>query len=429
MEVKMEKTKSSQDKSPKENSTLSTGQCTSLKMEDVSPAKVKAGLLLPCIDQCESMDSFETNKSISLKNNIKLNIGLASLQSSSEENSSHSSSNKRPRLADVTPASNAQLLEENNAGPSKMEKSLKRYSREELERIIMGHMVGFYKPFSDIDQELDSCKKKIENLQQKNNFLTKEVVDLRNIVKSFVTKDAKNNVKPMKQLRSVGVQVSITNEKNDNVQSYSGVVKREELKSPSKEFISRDDYRVPRHVEEYDSASSSSSVSIPERKREDSKGKDIPKQAITSESVKTKEEDDELMVMFDKSTNFTQSDVSLNQHQTVPLLEPIPPKPIITITKTTENGTSALRISWKFPEKSKHAQVVSYCVFMLSESKPRFKSEDNWIPVGGLSSRMSCIIPLGRRDKLRSRYQFKVIATDIHGRKGLYSDVAHADFP
>jgi cell division protein FtsL len=39
----------------------------------------------------------------------------------------------------------------------------------------MGHMVGFYKPFSDIDQELDSCKKKIENLQQKNNFLTKEV--------------------------------------------------------------------------------------------------------------------------------------------------------------------------------------------------------------------------------------------------------------
>ncbi len=128
------------------------------------------------------------------------------------------------------------------------------------------------------------------------------------------------------------------NQKNDNVQSYSGVVKREELKSPSKEFISRDDYRVPRHVEEYDSASSSSSVSIPERKREDSKGKDIPKQAITSESVKTKEEDDELMVMFDKSTNFTQSDVSLNQHQTVPLLEPIPPKPIITITKTTENG-------------------------------------------------------------------------------------------
>lgn len=59
MEVKMEKTKSSQDKSPKENSTLSTGKnntleqkkeinlhmllgkCTSLKMEDVSPAKVK----------------------------------------------------------------------------------------------------------------------------------------------------------------------------------------------------------------------------------------------------------------------------------------------------------------------------------------------------------------------------------------------------
>ena len=39
----------------------------------------------------------------------------------------------------------------------------------------MGHMVGFYKPFSEIDQELDSCKKKIENLQQKNNFLTKEV--------------------------------------------------------------------------------------------------------------------------------------------------------------------------------------------------------------------------------------------------------------
>ena len=82
------------------------------------------------------MDSFETNKSISLKNNIKLNVGLASLQSSSEENSSHFSSYKRPRLADVTSASNAQLLEENNAEPSKMEKSLKRYSREVTSSVL-----------------------------------------------------------------------------------------------------------------------------------------------------------------------------------------------------------------------------------------------------------------------------------------------------
>lgn len=42
----------------------------------------------------------------------------------------------------------------------------------------MGHMVGYvsaYKPFADIEEELESCKKKIEQLQKKNNSLTKEV--------------------------------------------------------------------------------------------------------------------------------------------------------------------------------------------------------------------------------------------------------------
>jgi hypothetical protein len=42
----------------------------------------------------------------------------------------------------------------------------------------MGHMVGYmstYKPYAELEQELDNCKKRIENFQQKNILLTKEV--------------------------------------------------------------------------------------------------------------------------------------------------------------------------------------------------------------------------------------------------------------
>ncbi len=60
-------------------------------------------------------------------------------------------------------------------------------------------------------------------------------------------------------------------------------------------------------------------------------------QAMSSQSVKNKEDDDDLMVMFEKSTNFTQSGISLDQHQSTPVVEPIPTKPIITVTKTTNN--------------------------------------------------------------------------------------------
>ena len=62
----------------------------------------------------------------------------------------------------------------------------------------------------------------------------------------------------------------------------------------------------------------------------------MQRQAISNQSVKT-EEDDDRMVMFEKSTNFTQSDISFNQNQPTPLVGPIPTKPIITVTKTTDN--------------------------------------------------------------------------------------------
>jgi hypothetical protein len=54
---------------------------------------------------------------------------------------------------------------------------------------------------------------------------------------------------------------------------------------------------------------------------------DTQHQAMSSQSDQTKEDDD-LMVMFENSTNFTQSGISLDQHQSKPVVEPIPTKPI-----------------------------------------------------------------------------------------------------
>jgi hypothetical protein len=143
----------------------------------------------------------------------------------------------------------------------------------------------------------------------------------------------------------------------------------------------------------------------------------VPQQVRANETVQTKEDDDDLMVTFDKSTNFTQSNVSFNRHQPIPLADPIPARPIISITKTIDNcmrvvvcridmskcsdltlcfslDTSAIRISWKFPEKSNHAEIASCRVFMLNEKKVRCVKNNNWIPVSGDTSRRSCTIPL-----------------------------------
>ncbi len=61
---------------------------------------------------------------------------------------------------------------------------------------------------------------------------------------------------------------------------------------------------------------------------------------------------------------------------------------------STFTDTAALRISWKFPE-SNNAKIASCRVFMLIENKNRSVNNDqNWFPVGGDTSRMSCTIPL-----------------------------------
>ncbi|XP_046632372.1 uncharacterized protein LOC124312024 [Daphnia pulicaria] len=363
------------------------------------------------------MDNLERNESRRLKNNVNSTpFDRTPLDSSEEEmvrpslagdGSLHFSTRKRLRSAEMVPVSDSNLLNGNHVEePAPLAKSLKRFSREELEQIIMGHMVGYmstYKPYADIEQELDNCKKRIENFQQKNILLTKEVVDLRNIVKSFVTKNASKYNRPIKQLRSVGIQVN-----------------------PS---VNIDDVKLE-NVERDSSPSTSSSycASIPVKKREKLREEDVQQQAMSIKSDQTKEDDD-LMVMFENSTNFTQSGISLDQHKSIPVVEPIPTKPIVTVTKTTNNYTAALRISWKFPE-SNHAKIVSCRVFMLIENKNRSVNNDqNWFPIGGDTSRMSCTIPLGRPDKLQNRYQFKVRATGINGQEGPYSDVAHADFP
>lgn len=42
----------------------------------------------------------------------------------------------------------------------------------------MGHMAGYfstYKPYVDVERELENCKEKVEHLRQKNNLLSKEV--------------------------------------------------------------------------------------------------------------------------------------------------------------------------------------------------------------------------------------------------------------
>lgn len=84
------------------------------------------------------------------------------------------------------------------------------------------------------------------------------------------------------------------------------------------------------------STSSSYCASIPVKKREELREEDVQHQAMSIQSDQTKEDDD-LMVMFENSTNFTQSGISLDQHQSTPVVEPIPTKPIVTVTKTTNN--------------------------------------------------------------------------------------------
>lgn len=84
------------------------------------------------------------------------------------------------------------------------------------------------------------------------------------------------------------------------------------------------------------STSSSYCASIPVKKHEKLREEDVQQQAMSIQSDQTKEDDD-LMVMFENSTNFTQLGVSIDQHQSIPVVEPIPTKPIVTVTKTTNN--------------------------------------------------------------------------------------------
>ncbi|KAI9551692.1 hypothetical protein GHT06_022028 [Daphnia sinensis] len=362
----------------------------------------------------------------------------------------HTSISKRPRSDSLSSAHDSPVDEKSfseDEGPPQLSCSLKRLSREELERIIMGHMAGYfstYKPYVDVERELDNFKEQVERLRQKNNLLSKEVADLRIVIKSFVTQSAIQFERPTKRYRSVGVQVkalrSFDNSKleENGFQAFSAEKKNEGSRSvPQNHETTASHHPQFERYGELSSVASQSRTNTPQKEFPDIErinGREHSKRKKTEEA---KAEDDDLMVMFVKPSNSSQSGDSGAEHTSIPSssssktldhpMESIVPKPVVTVTKTAENSIPAIRIAWKISEEPCYAKVASYSVFLLKETKNGFG--EKWNSISGDISRMSCTLRVGRADKFRKSFQFKVRATDVHGRPGPFSDIVVATFP
>lgn len=355
----------------------------------------------------------------------------------------YSSISKRPRSDSLSSAYDSSVDKKScNEEPSQLSCSLKRLSREELERIIMGHMAGYfstYKPYVDVERELENCKEKVEHLRQKNNLLSKEVADLRIVIKSFVTQSATRFERPTKRYRSVGVQVKALRSFDDikleekGFQAYSIEKRNEGSRSvPPNHETPASHYQFERNGE-VSSIVSQSRKNTPLKEFTDTERINGRQHSMRNKTEEV--EDDDLMVMFVKPSNPSQSGDSGAEHTSIPSssktfdhsTESIVPKPVVTVTKTTENSFPAIRISWKIAEEPCYAKVASYCVFLLKETKNGFG--ESWNSISGDISRKSCTLRMGRADKLRKNYNFKVRATDVHGRPGPFSDVMVVTFP
>ncbi|XP_057379387.1 uncharacterized protein LOC130701427 [Daphnia carinata] len=412
------------------------------------------GPLLSRMDKHESRKRPDMNGSSIAGHNLKPNTS-ANLLYPSESPSTvlgnpilhqTASISKRPRSDNLDSAYDPPAGDKNCSEDSfQLSRSLKRLSREELERIILGHMAGFfstYKPYVDVERELDNCKKTVERLRQKNNLLSKEVADLTIVLKSFVTQNATRFEPPTKRYRSVGVQVKASRNVDNSKLEENGfqVFSVEKKIDGSRNVAPNHETAASRYPQferngELSLIVSQSMTNTPQKEFTDTERINGRQHSTRKTTEEARAEDDDLMVMFVKPSNSSQSGDSGAEHTPIPSsskaldhpMESVVPKPVVTVIKTVENSIPAIRIAWKISEEPYHAKIASYCVFLLKEIKNGFG--ESWNSISGDISRMSYSFRIGRAGNVRKSYQFKVRATDVHGRSGPFSDIVVATFP
>lgn len=100
--------------------------------------------------------------------------------------------------------------------------------------------------------------------------------------------------------------------------------------------------------------------------------------------------------------------------------KPIPPKPHLTLTKTSD-GTGIL-LQWKMPYNlTNYEGIASYQLFAYQETSSPPKTE-NWGKIGDVKALALPMAVTLTQFATGNRYYFAVRAVDVHERLGLFSD-------
>lgn len=100
--------------------------------------------------------------------------------------------------------------------------------------------------------------------------------------------------------------------------------------------------------------------------------------------------------------------------------KPIPPKPHLTLTKTSD-GTGIL-LQWKMPYNlSNFEGIASYQLFAYQETNSPPKTE-NWGKIGDVKALALPMAVTLTQFATGNRYYFAVRAVDVHERLGIFSE-------